>query len=222
MLQPAARHLLQAQCHGMDAALPSQTASGLQSTPCVATAKPVPVAEGVYSLPLLSDEFCEKMICELEHFQASGLPVNRPNSMNNYGATPHHHPPPPPCAMAASRSTKFVCKIVCIVVVLSLCRHPAGSISAQVSSSTIWAWKALSIGCSATYCSQSRRHCTHWKDDGWTSTTLLWCNTPRPATVRSICTQTTPMSHSTCAWANTSKRRLLHFAGCLAPQRTGS
>lgn len=40
---------------------------------------------GVYSMPLLTEEFCVKMCEELEHLEASGLPLVRPNSMNNYG-----------------------------------------------------------------------------------------------------------------------------------------
>ena len=40
---------------------------------------------GVYSFELLSDEFCEIFLDELDGYYASGLPVTRPNSMNNYG-----------------------------------------------------------------------------------------------------------------------------------------
>ena len=40
---------------------------------------------GVYTFPLFSDEYCAALIAEVEHFQRSGLPVRRPNSMNNYG-----------------------------------------------------------------------------------------------------------------------------------------
>lgn len=39
----------------------------------------------VYSFPLLTDETCDRLFCEVEAFQASGLPARRPNSMNNYG-----------------------------------------------------------------------------------------------------------------------------------------
>lgn len=31
--------------------------------------------------------FCSKLIQEVENFEKSGLPVSRPNSMNNYGGT---------------------------------------------------------------------------------------------------------------------------------------
>jgi len=40
---------------------------------------------GVYSMPVLTEEFCVKMCEELEHLEASGLPLVRPNTMNNYG-----------------------------------------------------------------------------------------------------------------------------------------
>ena len=43
------------------------------------------VAPGIYTFPLLNDDYCDALIEESEHFQASGLPVARPNSMNNYG-----------------------------------------------------------------------------------------------------------------------------------------
>ena len=43
------------------------------------------VAPGVYAFPLFSDDYCAALIAEVEHFQRSGLPVRRPNSMNNYG-----------------------------------------------------------------------------------------------------------------------------------------
>ena len=41
--------------------------------------------EGVYSFPMFSDEFCAMFIEEVEYYAESGLPVRRPNSMNNYG-----------------------------------------------------------------------------------------------------------------------------------------
>jgi len=40
---------------------------------------------GLYSFPLFTDDFCQKLVEEIEHFEASGLPTARPNSMNNYG-----------------------------------------------------------------------------------------------------------------------------------------
>jgi len=42
-------------------------------------------ATEVYSFPLFTQEFCERYIEEIYSFYASGLPVRRPNSMNNYG-----------------------------------------------------------------------------------------------------------------------------------------
>ena len=41
--------------------------------------------ENIYSFPFLSPEFCKMMIEEQENYSLSGLPVFRPNSMNNYG-----------------------------------------------------------------------------------------------------------------------------------------
>ncbi len=43
------------------------------------------VSPGVFAFDFLSPAFCEQLLCELEHYEASGLPVVRPNSMNNYG-----------------------------------------------------------------------------------------------------------------------------------------
>ncbi len=42
-------------------------------------------ATGVYSFPAFTREFCVKLLDEIDHFAASGLPSSRPNSMNNYG-----------------------------------------------------------------------------------------------------------------------------------------
>lgn len=42
-------------------------------------------ARQIFSFPLLRDECCVKLIEEIEHFQQTGLPARRPNSMNNYG-----------------------------------------------------------------------------------------------------------------------------------------
>lgn len=45
---------------------------------------------GVYSFSLFSDEFCDMFLDELDGFYASGLPIDRPNSMNNYGIIVNH------------------------------------------------------------------------------------------------------------------------------------
>ena len=47
-------------------------------------------SSGVYSLPLFLDTeggcaFCDLLLDELDGYYASGLPIERPNSMNNYG-----------------------------------------------------------------------------------------------------------------------------------------
>ncbi|KAL3892945.1 MAG: hypothetical protein SGPRY_014628, partial [Prymnesium sp.] len=41
--------------------------------------------EGVYSFEMLSPAFCDLFLEELDNYYASGLPIARPNSMNNYG-----------------------------------------------------------------------------------------------------------------------------------------
>lgn len=43
------------------------------------------VSEGVWSFPLFSKEFSGQLLAEIDCFYATGLPANRPNSMNNYG-----------------------------------------------------------------------------------------------------------------------------------------
>jgi len=40
---------------------------------------------GVYSMPVFTDDFCQRLCEELEHLEGCGLPLVRPNSMNNYG-----------------------------------------------------------------------------------------------------------------------------------------
>ena len=39
----------------------------------------------VFSFDMLRLEFCEMLLEEILHYESSGLPVTRPNSMNNYG-----------------------------------------------------------------------------------------------------------------------------------------
>mmetsp|Transcript_1107 Transcript_1107/g.3887 ORF Transcript_1107/g.3887 Transcript_1107/m.3887 type:complete len:542 (+) Transcript_1107:66-1691(+) len=41
--------------------------------------------EGVYSFPFVKQEFCQMLIEEVDNYQGCGLPIRRPNSMNNYG-----------------------------------------------------------------------------------------------------------------------------------------
>jgi len=40
---------------------------------------------GIYSFSMFTQKFCSELIEEVENFEKSGLPVARPNSMNNYG-----------------------------------------------------------------------------------------------------------------------------------------
>lgn len=40
---------------------------------------------GVYSFELATPAFCQAFMAEMAHFEASGLPSSRPNSMNKYG-----------------------------------------------------------------------------------------------------------------------------------------
>ena len=39
--------------------------------------------EGVYSFPMLKPHFCQMILDEVDSYQRSGLPIRRPNSMNN-------------------------------------------------------------------------------------------------------------------------------------------
>ena len=39
----------------------------------------------VFSFEMLEPEFCAALLAETQNYEASGLPVTRPNSMNNYG-----------------------------------------------------------------------------------------------------------------------------------------
>ena len=40
---------------------------------------------GIFSFDLFSLSFCDTLLQELDHYEASGLPQRRPNTMNNYG-----------------------------------------------------------------------------------------------------------------------------------------
>jgi len=44
----------------------------------------------VYQMDLLTSEFCEALLKELDHLEASGIPMRRPNGMNRYGAILSH------------------------------------------------------------------------------------------------------------------------------------
>ena len=48
--------------------------------------------DGVYSFQFMSDTFCRMFLEELDNYYASGLPIDRPNSMNNYGELMFHLP----------------------------------------------------------------------------------------------------------------------------------
>jgi len=41
--------------------------------------------DGVYSLDVFTEKFCQTFLEEVDNYFATGLPVRRPNSMNNYG-----------------------------------------------------------------------------------------------------------------------------------------
>ncbi|GMH40017.1 hypothetical protein BSKO_07921 [Bryopsis sp. KO-2023] len=41
--------------------------------------------KGVYSFPMFTEDFCDKLYNEIENLEASGLPKVGPNSMNNHG-----------------------------------------------------------------------------------------------------------------------------------------
>ena len=43
-------------------------------------------APNVWRLPLLTERFCSLLLEELRHYEASGIPLRRPNGMNRYGA----------------------------------------------------------------------------------------------------------------------------------------
>jgi len=43
-------------------------------------------APGVWAVPIFTPAFCEMVIQEVQHYEASGIPLRRPNGMNRYGA----------------------------------------------------------------------------------------------------------------------------------------
>ena len=45
------------------------------------------VAPRVYSFPIFTLAFCERLLEELEHFEQSEVPKGRPNTMNNTGVS---------------------------------------------------------------------------------------------------------------------------------------
>lgn len=44
------------------------------------------LGHAVYRMELFSPEFCDLLLDELDHIEASGIPLRRPNGMNRYGA----------------------------------------------------------------------------------------------------------------------------------------
>ena len=47
-------------------------------------------APNVWRLPLLTPRFCDMLLEELRHYEASGIPLRRPNGMNRFGAILDH------------------------------------------------------------------------------------------------------------------------------------
>ena len=47
-------------------------------------------APNVFSFPVLTVEYCSKLLEELDHFEKSDMPKGRPNTMNNYGVSIIH------------------------------------------------------------------------------------------------------------------------------------
>ena len=43
------------------------------------------ISPGVFSLDLFSSEFCDRLIAEVDNFEATSLPRRRPNTMNKFG-----------------------------------------------------------------------------------------------------------------------------------------
>ena len=43
-------------------------------------------ADGVWRFPLFTPRFCDMLLAELRHAEASGVPLRRPNGMNRFGA----------------------------------------------------------------------------------------------------------------------------------------
>jgi len=42
-------------------------------------------APGIFSFPVFQKDFCNRFLEELDNYKSTGLPIRRPNSMNNYG-----------------------------------------------------------------------------------------------------------------------------------------
>jgi hypothetical protein len=59
-------------------------------------------APGVWRLRLLTDRFCELLLEELRHYEASGIPLRRPNGMNRYGCILD--------SLGFQRSLDFLCR----------------------------------------------------------------------------------------------------------------
>ena len=60
-------------------------AAALEAGPQALLAHAQQVAPGVFAFDMLSEGFCTQLLAELARHEESGLPVVRPNSMNNYG-----------------------------------------------------------------------------------------------------------------------------------------
>ena len=56
------------------------TDSGRTASVCMQEESP-----GIYSFDMFEPVFCDMYLEELDNYKASGLPIRRPNSMNNYG-----------------------------------------------------------------------------------------------------------------------------------------
>jgi len=62
------------------------------------------VVPGVWRLPIFTPHFCRLVLEELAHYEASGIPLRRPNGMNRYGAILDH--------LGMENSLRYLCRRV--------------------------------------------------------------------------------------------------------------
>ena len=67
---------------------------------------------------MLKLDFCDKFLAEIDNYFASGLPIRRPNSMNNYGLIVNEIGMEPSITALQQACT---CDCVCIVCIFGIC-----------------------------------------------------------------------------------------------------
>ena len=101
----------------------------------------------VFSFEMLRPDFCERLLDELQAYEASGLPVHRPNTMNNYGVIVNHIGMQP---VISKLQNEILFPLSELLSTSAVSREGAASFFSLVSSLSSSCSRAESITCSGS------------------------------------------------------------------------